>query len=181
MPPRFRSHANTARSAAHTAAPAALPTGQRFALPPARLPVSPSARFSARPFSRLFARCFAPPAALLPALAHADSGWKLAPLVTPITHDTLHIHQQFMIVITVIFVLAFAIMLYSMIKHRRSDEHRPSRFFGPTGSVQWLWALVPFAILLCVNYALMEIPAEHTAAGKEVRILLTSSAAVVKP
>jgi cytochrome c oxidase subunit 2 len=64
-----------------------------------------------------------------------------------------------MLVITILFVVVFAIMIYSMVKHRKSVGHQPAKFTGPTGTVQWLWALVPFAILLFIDFILMGIPA----------------------
>ena len=100
-------------------------------------------------------------AALLPSLAHADFSWNFPTPVTPIARDTLHMHNEFMIIITVLFVVVFAIMIYSMIKHRKSVGHQPAKFSGPTGSVQWFWALVPFALLLFIDFVLMGIPATH--------------------
>ena len=40
-----------------------------------------------------------------------------------------------------LFLVVFGIMVYSMLKHRKSVGHQPARFTGPTGTVQWLWAL----------------------------------------
>jgi cytochrome c oxidase subunit 2 len=100
-------------------------------------------------------------AALLPSLANADYSWNFPTPVTPIARNTLHIHNEFMIIITVLFVVVFAIMIYSMVKHRKSLGHQPAKFTGPTGTVQWLWALVPFAILIFIDYILVGIPAYH--------------------
>jgi cytochrome c oxidase subunit 2 len=100
-------------------------------------------------------------AALLPSLAIADYRWNFPTPVTPIARNTLHIHNEFMIIITTLFVVVFAIMIYSMVKHRKSLGHEPAKFTGPTGTVQWLWALVPFAILIFIDYILVGIPAYH--------------------
>jgi cytochrome c oxidase subunit 2 len=100
-------------------------------------------------------------AALLPSLANADYSWNFPTPVTPIARNTLHIHNEFMIIITTLFVVVFAIMIYSMVKHRKSLGHQPAKFTGPTGTVQWLWALVPFAILIFIDYILVGIPAYH--------------------
>lgn len=104
---------------------------------------------------------------LTPALALADYSWNFPKPVTPIARDTLEIHNHFMIVITILFTVVFGVMIYSMIKHRKSVGHRPARFTGPTGSVQWLWTLVPFAILLFIDYVLMGIPAYHAVKDME--------------
>jgi cytochrome c oxidase subunit II len=100
-------------------------------------------------------------ALLLPGLAHADYKWNFPEPVTPIARDTLHIHNEFMLIITLLFVVVFAIMIYSMVKHRKSVGHEPAKFTGPTGRIQWFWALVPFAILLFIDFVLMGIPAVH--------------------
>jgi cytochrome c oxidase subunit 2 len=81
--------------------------------------------------------------------------------------DTLHIHNEFMLVITALFVVVFAIMIYSMVKHRKSSGQVPAKFTGPTGTVQWLWALVPFAILLFIDFVLMGVPAYHAVVNME--------------
>jgi cytochrome c oxidase subunit II len=96
---------------------------------------------------------------LLSGAAHAEYKFNFPEPVTPIARETLHIHNEFMLVITVLFVVVFAIMIYSMVKHRKSVGHQPAKFTGPTGTVQWFWALVPFAILLFIDFILMGIPA----------------------
>ncbi|WP_245754366.1 cytochrome c oxidase subunit II transmembrane domain-containing protein [Candidatus Accumulibacter aalborgensis] len=75
--------------------------------------------------------------------------------MTPISRDALQLHNDFMLVITALFIVVFGIMIYTMVRHRRRAGYRPTKFTGPTGTVQWLWAMVPFAILLFVDYALM--------------------------
>ena len=72
-----------------------------------------------------------------------------------------------MLVITALFVVVFAIMIYSMVKHRKSSGQVPAKFTGPTGTVQWLWALVPFAILLFIDFVLMGVPAYHAVVNME--------------
>jgi len=99
--------------------------------------------------------------------ALADYTWNFPSPVTPIARDTLKIHNEFMIIIGVLFVVVFAIMIYSMIKHRKSVGHRPAQFAGPTGTVQWVWALIPFAILLFIDFVLMGIPAYHAVVDME--------------
>ncbi|MBI2309064.1 MAG: cytochrome c oxidase subunit II [Rhodocyclales bacterium] len=99
--------------------------------------------------------------------ALADYTWNFPPPVTPIARDTLKIHNEFMLIIGALFVAVFAIMIYSMIKHRKSTGHAPKQFSGPTGTVQWIWALVPFAILLFIDFVLMGIPAYHAVIDME--------------
>jgi cytochrome c oxidase subunit 2 len=99
------------------------------------------------------------PAAFLPGLAGAAYSFNFPEPVTPIARETLNIHNEFMLVITVLFVVVFTIMIYSMIRHRKSVGHAPAKFTGPRGALQWFWALIPFAILLFIDFVLMGIPA----------------------
>lgn len=103
----------------------------------------------------------------LPTTARADFSWNFPPPVTPIAHETLKIHNEFMLIITGIFVVVFAIMAYSMLKHRKSIGHKAEKFTGPTGRVQWIWAFVPFAILLFIDFVVMGIPAFHAVIDME--------------
>jgi cytochrome c oxidase subunit 2 len=70
------------------------------------------------------------------------------------------LHNDYLLAISVIFALVFAIMLYSLIRYRKPGGETP-RFSGPTGRVQWLWALVPMAILGAVNLALIDRSADQ--------------------
>ena len=106
-------------------------------------------------------------AMLVPATAMADYTWNFPTPVTPITRDTLKIHNEFMIIIGILFAVVFAIMIYSMVKHRKSVGHAPAKFTGPTGAIQWVWALVPFAILLFIDFVIMGIPAYHAVIDME--------------
>ena len=90
------------------------------------------------------------PAGLMPGLAGAAYNINFPDPVTPIARETLHIHNEFMLIITILFVVVFAIMIYSMIRHRKSVGHQPANFTGPNSKLQWLWALIPFAILLFI-------------------------------
>lgn len=105
--------------------------------------------------------------ALCPLPLLAAYSWNFPEPATPLARDTLHMHNQFMIIITVLFVVVFAIMIYSMVKHRKSLGVEPAKFSGPTGKVQWFWALVPFAILLFIDFILMGIPAFHAVIDME--------------
>ncbi|MFZ2852620.1 MAG: cytochrome c oxidase subunit II [Rhodocyclaceae bacterium] len=100
-------------------------------------------------------------------VARADYRWNFPTPATPIARETLQVHNEFMLVIATLFVTVFAIMIYSMIKHRKSSDHPPAKFSGPTGTVQWLWVLLPFAILLYIDFVLMGIPAYHAIVNME--------------
>lgn len=78
-------------------------------------------------------------------------------------------HNAYLIAIGALFVLVSLIMLGSLIRH-----HGPGRrpgFGGPTGRVQWLWALVPMLILGAVDLALLD--SASAAGGPEARSVST--------
>lgn len=94
--------------------------------------------------------------------AHAEYAWNFPKPVTPMAADTLHVHNKFMVIIMVIFVVVLGIMIYSIVKHRKSKGHQPANFTGPSTRAQVIWTLVPFAILLYIDFILMGIPAYHS-------------------
>jgi cytochrome c oxidase subunit 2 len=50
-----------------------------------------------------------------------------------------------MVIITVLFVVVFSIMIYSMVKHRKSNGAAACHLHRPHRRFQWFWVLVPFA------------------------------------
>lgn len=85
-------------------------------------------------------------------------------------------HDSFMIVLSTLFVVVFAIMMHSMFKHRRNCDHSTAKLTGANGTVQWLWALVPFAILAFVDIALINAPIDRSAyAAKKVNLTIAQN------
>ncbi|MBS1226984.1 MAG: cytochrome c oxidase, subunit [Proteobacteria bacterium] len=70
----------------------------------------------------------------------------------------MSLHHSYLIVLGALFVAVFAIMIHSLAAHRRATGETATRFLGPTGTVQWLWAMVPIAILIGVDCALIDAP-----------------------
>ena len=100
-------------------------------------------------------------AAVLAPLAYARNPFEFETPVTPVAHDTLHVHNLFLGVIGVIFAIGMAILLYSIYRHRKSRGHQPASFAAPAGRLQWILALIPFLILTFIDYVVMGIPAYH--------------------
>ncbi|MGE5469570.1 MAG: cytochrome c oxidase subunit II [Bacteroidota bacterium] len=100
-------------------------------------------------------------AGLLPKAGEAAYNFNFPEPVTPLARETLYVHNEFMLIIGILFVVVFLIMIYSMIRHRKSLGHAPARFSGPTGTLQWFWVAVPFVILLFIDFVLMGLPAVH--------------------
>ncbi len=71
--------------------------------------------------------------------------------VTAIATDIIQLHNWMMGICTVIFVAVFGVMLYSVMKHRKSLGHRPASFHEST-TVEILWTVVPFLIIILMAY-----------------------------
>lgn len=91
----------------------------------------------------------------------AAYNWNFPEPVTPIARETLHVHNLFMVIILVIFFAVLALMLYSFWAHRKSQGHVAGTFTAPRSPKQWGWVLLPFAVLLVIDYGIFGIPAYH--------------------
>lgn len=97
--------------------------------------------------------------AMFPMLAAAEMRWSFPTPVTPIAHETLHVHNLFMVIALTLFFGVLGLMLYSFWKHRKSTGHHAATFTAPIGRKQWFWTLVPFAALLILDYGVFGVPA----------------------
>ncbi|MCX7628494.1 MAG: cytochrome c oxidase subunit II [Methylophilaceae bacterium] len=95
-------------------------------------------------------------------VAYAEFVWNFPKPVTPLAEDTLHVHNKFMLICMVIFLVVLGIMIYSIIHHRKDKGYKPANFTGPSTKAQVFWTLVPFALLLYIDFILMGIPAYHS-------------------
>ncbi len=77
----------------------------------------------------------------------------LQPAVTKIAQDQAWLHWFMLIVCAVIFVAVFAVMFYSIWKHRKSVGHKAANFHE-SATVEIIWTVVPFIIVI-----LMALPA----------------------
>ncbi|OQW69192.1 MAG: cytochrome c oxidase subunit II [Proteobacteria bacterium ST_bin12] len=102
-------------------------------------------------------------AAMLASLnAFADYSWNFPEPVTPMALDTLHVHNKFMLITMVIFVVVLAIMIYSIFAHRKNKGYKAVEDKAPSTAVEIFWVLVPFVILLLIDFVIMGIPAYHS-------------------
>lgn len=92
----------------------------------------------------------------------ADFSWNFPEPVTPMALDTLHVHNKFMLIVAAIFIVVLAIMIYSLIKHRKSVGHKAVTDKAPSTATEIFWTLIPFAILLLIDFVIMGIPAYHS-------------------
>lgn len=77
----------------------------------------------------------------------------LPPAVTRIAEEQHWLHWFMMILCTVIFIAVFAVMFYSIWKHRKSVGHKPANFHESV-TVEVIWTIIPFIIVI-----LMALPA----------------------
>ena len=77
----------------------------------------------------------------------------LPAMVTEIGHDQAWLHNFMLVICTVIFIVVFGVMFYSIFKHRRSKGAVASNFHEST-TVEIVWTVVPFIIVI-----LMALPA----------------------
>ena len=106
-------------------------------------------------------------AAMMLAAGMASSAWavndlpggpavrqlNLAPAATKIAEEQAWLHWFMLIICTVIFIAVFAVMFYSIWKHRKSVGHKPATFHESV-KVEIAWTVVPFIIVI-----LMALPA----------------------
>jgi cytochrome c oxidase subunit 2 len=89
-------------------------------------------------------------------LAHAEYGLNFQKPVTSIGHRLLELHNMILLICTVIFVLVFSVMFYSILMHRKSRGVKPAKFSHST-TLEVVWTVIPFAILVS-----MAIPSTAT-------------------
>jgi cytochrome c oxidase subunit 2 len=77
----------------------------------------------------------------------------LHPAATKIAEELAWLHWFMLIICTVIFVVVFGVMFYSIWKHRKSVGHKPASFHESV-KVEIAWTVVPFIIVI-----LMALPA----------------------
>lgn len=94
--------------------------------------------------------------------AFAEYAWNFPEPVTPMALDTLHVHNKFMAICMIIFVVVLAIMIYSIFAHRKSKGYKAVADKPPSTAIEIFWTLIPFAILLLIDFVIMGIPAYHS-------------------
>lgn len=94
--------------------------------------------------------------------AFADYSWNFPLPATPMAADTLHVHNKFMTITGIIFIVVLAIMIYAIFAHRKSKNFKPVTDKTPSTAVEIFWTLIPFAILLLIDFVIMGIPAYHS-------------------
>lgn len=98
-------------------------------------------------------------AALSPA-AHAESGWGLLNMtqgVTAISREIYKLHMLIFWVCVIIGVVVFGVMIYSLLKFRKSQGAVADTTMVHNTKVEVVWTVIPVAILVA-----MAVPAANT-------------------
>jgi len=88
-------------------------------------------------------------AALIPT-AHADSGWGLLNMtqgVTAISREIYKLHMLIFYVCVIIGVIVFGVMIYSLVKFRKSQGSVADTTMVHNTKVEIVWTVIPVAIL----------------------------------
>lgn len=88
--------------------------------------------------------------------AFADLEFNMPRGVTPISERVYDLHMAIFWICVVIGAIVYSVMIYSIIKHRKSRGHQAASFHEST-LVEITWTIIPFIILL-----VMAIPATYT-------------------
>ena len=83
--------------------------------------------------------------------ARADYAYNLQAPASQVARDVFQLHNLIMLVCLGIFVVVFGAMFYSLLKHRKSLGHQAAHFHENT-TVEVIWTLVPFVILMGMAY-----------------------------
>ncbi len=86
---------------------------------------------------------------LSPDILHAAWGMNMTQGATPISHDVYNMHMTSLYVVTVIGILVFGVMFWSIFHHRKSKGVKPAKFSHST-TVEVIWTLIPFAIIVAL-------------------------------
>jgi cytochrome c oxidase subunit 2 len=80
----------------------------------------------------------------------------MTPGVSDISHEVYHLHMLIFEICVVICAAVFAVLIYSIINHRKSKGAKPASFHEST-TIEIIWTTIPFLILVG-----MAVPATRT-------------------
>jgi cytochrome c oxidase subunit II len=83
---------------------------------------------------------------LMPFAAIADWGLNMRQGVTPISQEIYSMHMLTLWVVTIIGILVFGVMFWSIFHHRKSKGVKPAKFSHST-TVEIIWTIIPLIII----------------------------------
>ncbi|TDR80590.1 cytochrome c oxidase subunit II [Paludibacterium purpuratum] len=93
--------------------------------------------------------------------------------VTPMAAQEYELHTLLLIITGLIFVGVLAVMLYAIVRHRKAAGHTARQFHENT-TVEILWTLIPFLILVAIALpATRSVLAQKRVANEDMTIKVT--------
>ncbi|MDH5180718.1 MAG: cytochrome c oxidase subunit II [Gammaproteobacteria bacterium] len=86
---------------------------------------------------------------LLPATVFADYKLNMTPSVTAVGQDIYNLHMIILWIVTIVGILVFGVIIYSLINHRKSKGVTPATFHE-SATVEFVWTVIPFIILVII-------------------------------
>ena len=82
-------------------------------------------------------------------VASADWALNLTEGVTPISHEVYDLHMIILWIVTIIGIIVFGIMAWSIVHHRKSKGAVPAQFHHST-IAEITWTIIPILILIVI-------------------------------
>ncbi len=82
-------------------------------------------------------------------VANADWALNLTEGVTPVSHEVYDLHMIILWIVTVIGILVFGVMAWSIFHHRKSKGAVPAQFHHSTAA-EIAWTIIPILILIVI-------------------------------
>ncbi|WP_082824136.1 cytochrome c oxidase subunit II [Crenobacter luteus] len=93
--------------------------------------------------------------------------------VTEIARDVYDLHTLLLVITAAIFVVVFAVMFYSLFRHRKAAGHK-ARLFHENTTVEVIWTVIPFLILVGMAWpATRVILDQKSTRGEDMTIKVT--------
>ena len=86
---------------------------------------------------------------LLPVTARAEYRLNLQQPVTEVARQQYDLHTAILVITAIIGLGVFAVMFYSIVKHRKSAGHQAAQFHENT-AVEIAWTIIPFFIIMAM-------------------------------
>ncbi|MDH5407507.1 MAG: cytochrome c oxidase subunit II [Gammaproteobacteria bacterium] len=86
---------------------------------------------------------------LIPASVLADYELNLTPSVTQLGRDIYDLHMLILWIVTIVGIGVFAVIIYSLINHRKSKGAVAAQFHE-SATVEFVWTVIPFIILVAI-------------------------------
>lgn len=84
---------------------------------------------------------------LIPGVASAEYGLNFQEPVTEIASELLELHNMITLIVTVITIIVFGVMFWSILFHRKSSGRQPATFHD-NSKLEVVWTIIPFLILV---------------------------------